>query len=67
MQLDDKRWGLPDATGRGFYDSVGYLQDEADQIKLNTPAFAELHIFGIRCTDYASPLQVRSFTLWVKR
>lgn len=51
MQLDDKRWNLPDATGVGFEQLVKYLQDEADKIKLNTPAVAELHVFGIRCTN----------------
>jgi hypothetical protein len=51
MQLDDKRWDLPSATGQGFDELVGYLQNAADHIKLRTPAVAELHVFGIRCTN----------------
>jgi hypothetical protein len=51
MQLDDKRWELPSGTGRSFDELIEYLQNAANQIKLNTPAIAELHIFGIRCIN----------------
>lgn len=51
MQLDDKRWDLPDSTGRSFDELVGYLQSAADQIKVSTPSVAELHVFAIRCTS----------------
>lgn len=51
MQLDDKRWELPSGTGRSFAELVEYLQNVANQIKLNSPAVAELHVFGIRCIN----------------
>jgi hypothetical protein len=49
MQLDDKRWDLPSATGRSFEELVEYLQKAADTIKLSTPNVKELRVFGIRC------------------
>lgn len=49
MQLDDKRWDLPGARGRDFDELVRYLQNAANEIKLNTASVAELHVFGIRC------------------
>jgi hypothetical protein len=58
MQLEDKKWDLPNATGRSFEELVDYLQNEAYQIQLATPAVAELTIFGIRCTNSAGA-QVR--------
>ena len=49
MQLDDKLWDLPGTRSRDFDELVRYLQNAANQIKLNTPSVAELHVFGIRC------------------
>lgn len=51
MQLDAKKWELPDGRGRSFDELVDYLQKEAYQIKLATPTVAELTVFGIRCTN----------------
>ena len=50
MQLDDKKWDIPDELARQPFSAlVGYLAGQATAIRAASAGVNELVVFGMRC------------------